>query len=984
MATRTTTTTLAPTQWKIREKKEKKLTTKPKTQILPGAPTAAGLREFVERVLPSHRRNKLVTGSLVEPVPTPCLNPTTAVVAQVTATPLPQITSRTAEPVATTTAPIPSLNPAAAAGDSASAPSPASRATLGVIATTPAGAGPVTPAPAALATTTLITAAPAPATAATAASVATAAPVELDVQVPLSIRDRLKTMELASSLQLKADLTAIFSAEEDRKLQAFMAEFNRRREAWYSQRPDRRPVLVTFDLVALRHHDPLRTGPPLPASKRADVHSICVQGLRSEADILWFHENFSTTMIRQTYAPLRLSYDRNLVGRSARIAPASGSHEQAEGVPDEIIDVPSLARKTLCGTQIRWLDAGEPRWISTIGGLVDVAGTLMAITSAHPPVNLPLGLGDDSHSMGSTAGTTELSEKDYDHNVESPLILDVAPFSSPMEIVEISHPGPRSPHANTNPFRTSSPRSPRSNTNPFRASHALPPRSSTNPFRTSTPVGISIGDREEQFNSLRQSPLPGTIDVPLDRSVASEGGDWRLWPVGSGLSLPNWVNWVPDSFIPRASFITDYLKQPSLMEVRIVCSSDRLLTGTLSPSSSFFSADGKPAQPVWSLFPNGALREGDSGSWVVGTEGQLAGMVTAFSATRVYLVPFHVQKSHLESGTSITLPSPLRCFLDDGQREVLSSGVSPEFFQLLEASERMGDRLACALTRAYSASKNLGDSERLSKDAALAKLLVQRGNNLRNVLDKMASEDFTFFGSPTEQDAIRELFRFYSPLVPTPWPPFAPVASEVQRTDAQGSPSPNDGIGPSPNKGLVKFTWCLVLVVFSASFLIFTSIAAGYVSGLVILPQYTPTGENGSESTSSIVYNQLGLRFGLFSSLPLAAGGVVLQSTEFLYRHSSLRRVLDRVNLYLATIIVSIVIIGLGFARTLIPLELIVSVVYKDIYQGMQFSASDKKRLLTFTSVHETPQACSYSSRTAISVGYLFQPPCAAEPFFSR
>ncbi|KAK0644163.1 hypothetical protein B0T16DRAFT_447897 [Cercophora newfieldiana] len=230
----------------------------------------------------------------------------------------------------------------------------------------------------------------------------------IPVEVRLGILDRLRTLELASSLGLTADRMANFTESEQRKLTQFQREFNRVRIDWFRGRPTPN---VRFELVAL-------TKDGATAQGRYVGTSICIRGLQTDDDIREFHRVMSRDFVQRLYKPLRLSYDTSLIRAAAREINETYDYQ------------PSSLGETLCGTTIFTTADGLPGLISTVGGIVSAGGHLYAITTSHrPEQESQLG----NTSPASTSGDATLFEGDYDLDVESPLVLDDLPKTEPSD-----------------------------------------------------------------------------------------------------------------------------------------------------------------------------------------------------------------------------------------------------------------------------------------------------------------------------------------------------------------------------------------------------------------------------------------------------------------------------------------------------------------------------------------------------------------------
>ncbi|KXX80585.1 hypothetical protein MMYC01_202708 [Madurella mycetomatis] len=223
----------------------------------------------------------------------------------------------------------------------------------------------------------------------------------IDVEVRLTIQERLQTLVLASALGLKADRMADFTKQEEEALRQFQAAYDENRTIWF--RGKRMPSVI-FDLVALGSDG------TDPASRGRSETSICVRGLHSEDDIKKFHTVMSRSAIRRLYSGLRLSYDKTLIQRPAR------------EVNEEYKHLARSPGETLCGTRLVTWRPGHSEWSSTIGGIIQVDGELYAMTSSHMPDNDEVA--PEAASLVDMSSPSTLVDDDYDDDVEPALILD--------------------------------------------------------------------------------------------------------------------------------------------------------------------------------------------------------------------------------------------------------------------------------------------------------------------------------------------------------------------------------------------------------------------------------------------------------------------------------------------------------------------------------------------------------------------------------
>jgi hypothetical protein len=495
----------------------------------------------------------------------------------------------------------------------------------------------------------------------------------LDVEVRLSIQEKLQTLVLASALGLKADRMADFTEQEEEALRRFQTAYDENRAIWF--RGKRMPSVI-FELVALRS-----SGTGSSAGGRPQT-SICVRGLHSEDDIRKFHAVMSRSAIRRLYSGLRLSYDKTLIQRLAK------------EVNEDYHIVDSLG-KTLCGTRLVTQRPGQSGWSSTIGGIILVEGVLYAMTSSHMP--------DDDQVASTTASPVGSSPStiigaQYDDDVESALILDPPCLSES-------------------------------------ASGAKKSAGTGDPAQTPSYFWPTLTD-------------PGP-------TLEHDGGDWRLIRLSTHECLPNSVPPVPEhAGAASRRYLTDYLDgKPLRSKVTILAGFSGLCRGTLLSSPAFLSVRGAAPAEVWTVVLDGSttLQEGDSGSWVVDDQGRWVGTVTALSGRDAYLFPAHVQLQQMRSSLerSVSLPSPLRCYLNlaadhsfTGIKRYIfaTKALTPE--ALIASASDMG---RVALTLAIAKKKVPGD--------ALELLLISMGTQLYTALTS-----YPWVSHPSSSHGLYESF----------------------------------------------------------------------------------------------------------------------------------------------------------------------------------------------------------------------------------
>jgi hypothetical protein len=221
----------------------------------------------------------------------------------------------------------------------------------------------------------------------------------LDVSIPLPLKERLKTWNLSSSLQLTADESAVFESTDSEKLKQFSQFLHHNGSALFHGLPSRNLVLT---LVAV-------TGPS------TSWPCICIKGLTKETEIASFHAILSQRSVRTHYKPWRLCYDKSLVEAAASVVTYQTNMSEAP--------------ETLCGTLLRTEAPGKTAWISTIGGIIEVDGVFYAVTSAHHPSDAD-STSDESifnsatGSQGTSVADTLVEKGAIDTDVEPALIID--------------------------------------------------------------------------------------------------------------------------------------------------------------------------------------------------------------------------------------------------------------------------------------------------------------------------------------------------------------------------------------------------------------------------------------------------------------------------------------------------------------------------------------------------------------------------------
>jgi hypothetical protein len=220
-----------------------------------------------------------------------------------------------------------------------------------------------------------------------------------EISMPLGLRERLKTWNLLSALQLTADENVIFGSSDIERLKQFSHFLYQNGSALFHGLPSRNLVLT---LVAV-------TGPS------SSWKCICIKGLTKESEITSFHAVLSQRSVRAHYKPWKLCYDKSLVETAASVATYQTNTSEVT--------------QTLCGTLLRTEQPGKGTWISTIGGIIEVDGKFFAVTSAHHP-NHSDAISDESildfasGSPGTSVADTLVEKGVLDTDVEPALIID--------------------------------------------------------------------------------------------------------------------------------------------------------------------------------------------------------------------------------------------------------------------------------------------------------------------------------------------------------------------------------------------------------------------------------------------------------------------------------------------------------------------------------------------------------------------------------
>ena len=216
--------------------------------------------------------------------------------------------------------------------------------------------------------------------------------------------ERLRSLDPASSIRLRADKSAVFDAEHQERLRCLMGILSRYGIELF--RGQSLPETSLFLVKVTEEGDP-------PKSLGT---CICIKGLVSDEEILPFHMALSQKSVRSYYAPLRLCYERSSVSFVAR----------------KVAEKASLIKRppgdwTLSGSLIR-IENDDGAWESTIGGLIMVGGDYYLMTSSDHHQGFggsfstaALSAGDD-HGP-SISSVNNLANGDFDNDVEQALVL---------------------------------------------------------------------------------------------------------------------------------------------------------------------------------------------------------------------------------------------------------------------------------------------------------------------------------------------------------------------------------------------------------------------------------------------------------------------------------------------------------------------------------------------------------------------------------
>lgn len=346
----------------------------------------------------------------------------------------------------------------------------------------------------------------------------------IPVQVPVSKLERVRTLKFRSRMQLKAQEIGLSRAELN-KLRAFSAFVGtaNQRTLFGRQLPPCHRYAVTVELDG------------------SDAQTyICIDGLTREEDIRDFYAVMSQRKYRKYYEPWKLCF------KMVEVSYTSGAEVDPGLGHDEL---------TLCGTLLSAVDSGDTR-ISTIGGLLEVNGHLMASTTSFLPRPAPFGAGQGDEPASPSVATT-LNDVDFPEDVAEALV--------------------------------------------FKDEKAAATPPATRPAIHNEKAGKGKGEPALLFQSDLVAPI-----TPV-REVAGHKADCWLIPVQSQYELPNMV-WFggpgdKDKELSR-HYITDFCLNPSLASVKLRAGASGVHSGTMSVGPSLIDGQDEPLE-VWTLHVDG-------------------------------------------------------------------------------------------------------------------------------------------------------------------------------------------------------------------------------------------------------------------------------------------------------------------------------------------------------------------------------------------
>ncbi|KAK3323340.1 hypothetical protein B0T19DRAFT_201763 [Cercophora scortea] len=456
----------------------------------------------------------------------------------------------------------------------------------------------------------------------------------ISVRLPMSKLERLSKLNFVGSMDLRAQSVRMTKAEKTKLLafSTFLSPAKTQIILFGKQMPRCRHRLVTLDIGT----------PPVP------VKYICIEGLRDPADIKLFHRVMSQTRYRSYYEPWKLCYEASSISKPA------ASHYAVQGMNDT---------GTYCGAVLGFQD-GPDKWLSTIGGLVEIGGQVYAMTTAHRPDEVSPSIGDDSSFPASLTDT--LVEDNFPDDVESAYVFT-----------------------------------------PDTETHNFHPRASLErKFSTLSPLTFP-------------PPSPSPFDLPYARPMI-HGHDWQLIPVSRPRQLPNYFRapW------GGRKYIFDVCDSPSGQYVAVNAGISGICYGTLSLSASFLIGDDDLVQEIWTVeelerhtLGRIDLAQGDSGSWVLDItdpeDFTAVGHVVACSPGRAHvsLMSTEFEKVNLTTLGSdrVRLASPFEALLDyarsltengegDRAKILVDEALSPKFL----SKAASGSDLALTVQRFFA------------------------------------------------------------------------------------------------------------------------------------------------------------------------------------------------------------------------------------------------------------------------------------------
>jgi hypothetical protein len=167
--------------------------------------------------------------------------------------------------------------------------------------------------------------------------------------------------------------------------------------------------------------------------------------------------------------------------------------------------------------------------------------------------------------------------------------------------------------------------------------------------------------------------------------VLEHGEDWRLIRLSATRCFPNSVPRELDhSKTTGITYVTESSRKiPFHGRVLALAGCNGLCAGTLRSSPAFLSLPGAPSTEVWTVVMDSkeTLQKGDSGSWVLDSQGRWLGSVTAMAGGDAYILPAHVQLEQMRVyfNLPVALPAPLRCYLELASASFFSSTKREEF-----------------------------------------------------------------------------------------------------------------------------------------------------------------------------------------------------------------------------------------------------------------------------------------------------------------